>query len=135
MNKKLGEAMKVCTYHNEPDLAENIWGDICRRDKKSARIKLATFSLLGIASTVALVPAATMLSSDFTKSGFYEYFSLAIHNTSSISSYWQEILYSLGESLPVASIILSLTLVFVLIVSIKNGTKEIYRSQFIIKTY
>ncbi|MCX6751406.1 MAG: hypothetical protein NT161_01410 [Candidatus Nomurabacteria bacterium] len=135
MEKELKKAFHRAKYQENPDLAENIWHSITIRDKHISRIKLWVYSLVGFASLMGLIPAWKILSTDLAQSGFYEYFSLAFSNGSSFFSYWKEMTLSIVESLPVMSIILSLSLVFVFFLSLRFATKQITNNNHIGKTY
>jgi len=129
MEKELVKAFHKARYEEKPDLAENIWHNIVIRNKRIIRFKLWTFSFIGFTSLIGLIPAWKALSSNLAQSGFYEYLSLIFSNSGSVLSYWKELAFSIAESLPMMSIILSLSLVFILFFSIKYATKQIIRGQ------
>jgi hypothetical protein len=129
MEKGLMEAFHKAKYEGKSGLAENIWHGIAARNKHIARIKLWAFSFTGIASLAGLIPAWKILSSDLAQSGLYEYFSLVFSSGGSVFSYWRELSLSIAESLPTMSIILSLSLVFVLFLSLKYASKQIIKGQ------
>ena len=129
MEKELKKAFHKARYEEKSNLNLYIWQNIVIRNKRIARIKLWAFSFVGLASLAGLIPAWKTLSSDLAQSGLYEYFSLMFSNGGSIFSYWKELILSIAESLPTMSIILSLSLVFILFLSIKYATKQIIKSQ------
>ena len=132
MEKELKKAFLNAKYEENPNLAQNIWNSIIVQNKRIARLKLWAFSSIGLASLIGLIPAWHLLSNNLTQSGFYEYFSLAFSNGSSLLSYWKEFTLSIAESLPVMSIVLSLSLVFVFFLSLKFATKQIVKGQLIL---
>jgi hypothetical protein len=129
MEKELIRAFHKAKYEGKPDLAENIWHNLVRRDKQIVRLKLWAFSFAGLISFLGLIPAWKALLSNLTQSGVYEYFSLIFSNGSSVLSYWKELALSIAESLPLMSIILSLSLVFILFLSLKYVTRQIIKNQ------
>lgn len=110
-------------------LAQNVWNIIVMRDKCNIKIKLWAFSSLGFASFVGLVPVFKILLNDLTQSGFYEYASLVFSDTGLVLSAWKELAFSLVESLPIMSIIFTLSLLFTIFLSMKYVVKQIINSR------
>lgn len=129
MEQKLVEAFHKIKYEPDASLAENVWRTIILRNKRTAQLKLWAFAATGIASLIGLVPAFKILSNDLSQSGFYEYFSLIFSDSGSIISYWKEFILSLAESLPIASIIFTLSLIFVFFLSLRYAMKQINKVQ------
>jgi hypothetical protein len=125
MDKELTKAFHKIKYTESSNLAENIWSGIVVRNRRIARLKLWIFSFMGFTSFIGLIPAWYALSSDLTQSGFYEYFSLIFSSDGSIFTYWKEFALSIAESLPTTSIALSLSLVFVLLISLRYVARQI----------
>jgi hypothetical protein len=128
VKQKLIKAFQATKYEADLDLPENVWQAVVLRDRCIARAKLWTFSVIGFISLVGLIPVLKALLSDFTQSGFSEYLSLAFSSSGLIITYWKDFLLLLAESLPVLSIISSLTLVFIFFLSIKYAMKQIIKS-------
>jgi len=76
-------------------------------------------------SAVGLIPAFEMLLNNLAQSGFSEYFSLIFSDGGSMLTYWKELSFSLAESLPVMSIILTLSTLFVCFLSLRYLIKQI----------
>ncbi len=129
MEKELKKVFQKAKYEESSGLASGIWQNIAIRSKRKARFELWAFSFIGIISLTGLVPALKALSNNLVQSGFYEYFSLIFSNSSSLLSYWKELAFSIAESLPVMSIVLSLSLVFIFFLSIKYATRQVIRGQ------
>lgn len=70
----------------------------------AARLRLATFGTITFVSVLMLIPAVQYALSEFYTSGFYEYASLVFDSLS--YGYWQELLYSLADSLPSLALLL-----------------------------
>jgi len=70
----------------------------------AARFRLAAFGTVTFVSVLMLIPAVQYALSEFYTSGFYEYASLFFDSLS--RGYWQELLYSLADSLPSLSLLL-----------------------------
>ena len=131
MHQKLTKIFQKVKYESNINLAENVWQAIVLHDKCIVRVKLWAFSIIGFASLVGLVPAFKALSSDFVQSGFYEYFSLIFSDSGLIFSYWKELFFSLAESLPTISIILTLSLLFICFLSLRYLMKQISKGRLI----
>jgi hypothetical protein len=76
-----------------------------------------------------------ILINDFTQSGFYEYLSLAFSTKGLLFSYWKEFAFSLAESLPTMSIVLSLALLFIFFLSLRYVMKQIINNNRIGHAY
>ena len=131
MQDGLTKVFQKAKYKEDSLLAQNVWQAIVLHDKCIARVKLWAFSVVGFSSFIGLVPAFKILSTDLAQSGFYEYFSLAFSDGLSYLSYWKEFSFSLAESLPIMSITLSLSLVFILFLSLKYISKQIISNRSI----
>ncbi len=122
---KLTKIFQRAKYEPETNLTEHVWHAVTLRDEREARIKLWAFSSVMLASLAGLVPAFQMLFNDLAHSGFYDYFSLIFSDGASVLSYWKELALSLTESLPIMSIIFTLTLLFVCFLSLKYLIRQI----------
>ncbi len=132
MEKELIKVFHKAKYEEGSGLALNIWQKIVMRDRRIARLKLWAFSSIGLVSLIGLIPAGKSLFNDLGQSGLYEYFSLLFSSGNSIFSYWKELALSIAESLPIMSIILSLTLVFILFLSFKYASRQIIKGQLLL---
>jgi hypothetical protein len=131
MQSELIKIFKNAKYEPSPDLAFSVWRTIIAQDKRTARFKLWSLSLVLFVSSVGLIPAFQILLSDLTHSGFYEYFSLIFSDGGSMITYWKELSFSLAESLPIMSIVFILSLFFVVFLSLKYLFKQIGNSRLI----
>ena len=95
------------------------------RRLKKARIRAAFFGTVFLAALIALVPAWQEFYAEFTQSGFLQFISLLFSDAGVIASYWQELLISLAESLPVFGISAILASVFGILISLKFLTRDI----------
>ena len=135
MQDRLTKVFQKARYEENFNLGQNIWLTVMKREKRNTKIKLWIFTLAGITSLVGLVPAFRILGSDLAQSGFYEYLSLAFSDSGLILSAWREFMFSLAESLPVLSVIFTLSLVFIFFLSLKYAMKQIFRNQLLLPTY
>jgi hypothetical protein len=125
MQEKLTKIFKNTKYEPGLDLNEKIWSTIAVRNKRNAQNKFWIFAFMGFSSTIGLIPVVKILLTDLSQSGFYEYSSLLFSDSAIIVSYWKELILILAESLPIMSIILTLSLVFVLFLSFRYAMKQI----------
>jgi hypothetical protein len=128
MEQKLIKVFQKAKYEPGANLAENVWLAIVLREKRIARFKLWAFSIMGIVSLAGLIPAFNILLSDLAQSSFYEYFSLLFGGGGAVFSYWKELTLSLAESLPSASIIFVLSLIFIFFLSLRYAVKQINKN-------
>lgn len=129
MQDKLTKLFQKAKYKDSSDLVENVWRAIVLHDRCIARVKLWAFSAVGAVSFVGLIPAFKVLLGDLVQSGFYEYFSLIFSDSGLILSVWRELVFSLAQSLPVLSIVFTLSLVFIFFLSLKYILKQIINNQ------
>jgi hypothetical protein len=129
MEEKLKNLFQKAKIEPVEDLNNIIWGKIVLHNKHIAHFKLISFSSVGIASLVSLVPVFKLLINSFIQSGFYEYLSLAFSKGGIFSVYWKEFAYSLAESLPTMNIIFVLVLVFIFFLSLHFVIKQIIKGQ------
>ena len=127
MEQKLKKSFQKIKYEMDSNLPENIWQFIVLREKNFALLKLWSFVSIGTLSFIGLIPVLTILFSDLRKSGFYEYLSIAFSSSGSLITYWKDFLLLLGESLPIMSIIATLTLIFIFFLSLKYMMRQIIK--------
>jgi hypothetical protein len=112
-----------------PEPPQGLFEKILKRIQKERRIlfirHVAIFSTMLFGSLTALIPVSRMLISDFSSSGFFNFFSLIFYGFSSISSYWQSLALILLETLPATSIALFLAVLLIFLQSIKSLSKDI----------
>ena len=90
---------------------------IARESIRQARMRLALFGGVALASFGALVPVLRYAFESASGSGFSDYFSLVFSDAPAVLASWREFLLLLAESLPVASILAALAALFVFLVS------------------
>jgi hypothetical protein len=125
MEETLEKKFQKAKYGNPENLSENVWRAIIARDQRITRIKLWAFASVAALSVSLLIPAFRILLTDFKQSGFYDYLSLIFSSGGSIISYWKELAFSLAESLPAISIILTLSLLFICFFSMRHLMKQV----------
>jgi hypothetical protein len=129
LRAELTKIFQKAKYKSSTDQCLILWQSINLRERQTARLKSWAFAFLGLASLAGLVPAISALSTDLAQSGFNEYFSIIFSDSGSILSYWKELAFSLAESLPAISIILTLSLLFICFLSIKHLIKQLGKGQ------
>jgi hypothetical protein len=86
--------------------------------KRFGYLSLSVLSLSGsVLSIKILIEQATRL-------GFFKYLSLAFSDSGVIALYWKEYVLSLADSLPIASLVVSLFLLFILFISIRRASRQ-----------
>jgi len=93
-------------------------------DKRITLLKLWISACIGLSSLAGLVPTAIALSNNLSHSGLYEYLSLIFGDGWSVLSYWRELAFSIAQSLPITSIVFTLSLIFIFFLSLRYVFKE-----------
>ena len=99
----LGQTFKKIEYSPRPTLASDIIKKIRERQELLGRRRFWGFTILGNISLVLVVPAAMLLITQISQSGFLNYLSLA--GTSAISSSGSELVSTILSTLPLTGII------------------------------
>lgn len=131
MQDKLVKIFKNAKYNPDEGLAFSVFQTIITQDRRIARLKLWSLGFVLFASSMGLIPAFQILSSDLIHSGFYEYFSLIFSDGGAMLSYWKELSFSLAESLPTMSIVFTLSMLFICFLSLKYLIKQINKDQLL----
>jgi len=120
VEQNLQKLFKNAVYHPESRLSGDILSAI--EIKKAQIIKWKTFGYLGLSilSLSGSVFSIKSLIEESARLGFFNYLSLAFSDSGVIVTYWKEYTLSLADSLPVASLVLSFFLLFILFISIRR---------------
>jgi len=124
MDSDLIKAFQKAKYHPESRLSDDILLFIRIRQARKNNIKFWIYSSTGVVSFVGLFFSIKLLIADFIQSGFYEYLSLVFSDSKALS-YWKEITLSITESLPMTNLIISLSLVFIFLLSLRFMARNI----------
>ncbi len=121
---------KLFSYLKPPELPEGLFERVMSsvaREKslRSARARIALFSLWFAGSATAFVAAVKMLGASLAESGFAGFVSLAFFDTSAVLTSFGSYAFALLESLPVISVILFFTVIFAALGSLRLMTKKI----------
>lgn len=108
-----------------PHLKKAVFLRLQREKRRAARFKLAGFSALAIISFALIFPAINYLLGQLASSGFSQYVSLIFSDGAYLTSYWQEFILALAESLPVLGLIAVLASIFTLLNSLRVAAKNI----------
>jgi hypothetical protein len=106
-------------------LLEKILKRIHKEERLLVFKKIIIFSVMLMGSLAGLVPALRMLLSDFSRSGFVSFFSLIFSDPSVVAMYWRSFTMILLETLPALSLALFLTVLLILLQSIKSLTRSL----------
>lgn len=124
MDKNWEKLLKISPIEPPEQLRRNILARIELKQRQVARTKLALWGGLSLASFILIIPASLYVISEFSRSGFYQYFSLLFSDGGLALIYWKEFSLSLAESVPVlaVTVILLALLVFLesTLLAIKN---------------
>ena len=132
MTEKLINNQNQATPEPPADLLYKIMDRIgAEKKRRQIRRHLAFFSLSLIGSVAAFYPAGQMLWHDFNASGFFQFFSLLFSDSEIVLKYWQNFLFSLLEALPIVSVIILLSLVWIFLESLKFFVRDLKDFQLI----
>ena len=127
MEKELTKIMLRSRCQPAPELSLSIWDKIIEREKRLRRAKLYTFSFVGLFSFIASIPVFITLVNNLTKSGFFDYWSVAFSSNGAIISYWKELALSLTDSLPMVNVLSTLILISIFLLSFGFVLKQIIK--------
>ncbi|MES2059713.1 MAG: hypothetical protein V4438_01650 [Patescibacteria group bacterium] len=91
---------------------QNLAGRICLaiecKARSRARVRFGLLAALSITSITSSVIFFVNLWQSITKTAFYDYLSIVISDTGTISAFWKQLLASLAESVPAFALIIFL---------------------------
>lgn len=131
MNENLSKLLKQAYNHPESRLSDDIWCALQIEQKNHLKRKTLVYSFVGILSLSGFIFMSVYLKKEFSSSGFFEYTSLVFSDGNIISLYWKEYLLSLADSIPVASLVATLFLLFSMLLSIKKIINQ-YKNQLLL---
>lgn len=109
-------------------LVDSIFARIIETKRKNARRRSIFYVSVACLSLIAFIPATRFAISEFYRTGFYDYLSLAVTDSSTILLSWKEFLLSLADSLPVIAITFALSVIFTfagsLFMAVRNMKSE-----------
>jgi hypothetical protein len=95
----------------------------CAR-RRAARFRLAALGVVIAVSGTALVPAANYTLHEFYTSGFYDYLTLFFSDSQIAFAHWQEISFSLAESLPSIALLVLVSVAAVFLWSLRSARRD-----------
>lgn len=120
VEQDLQKLFKQAKYQPAGRLSGDIWASIELKNAQIAKWKKYSYMSLSVLSLFGSAFSIKSLIIQSTQLGFFEYLSLTFSDSGIIAKYWKEYTLSLADSLPVASLAITLFLLFVLFVSIKR---------------
>jgi len=120
VEKNLHKLFQEAEYCPESRLSENIFNTIEHKSTQITKLKRFGYLSLSVLSLSGSVLSIKSLIEQSSKLGFYDYLSLAFSDSGVIATYWKEYVLSLADSLPIASLVISCLLLFVLFISIQR---------------
>ena len=94
-------------------LCQRVMNKVEHRELALARGRTLGFGLVLIFVVAALIPAVTYLSSASKASGLGQYISLLLSDSSYVMSHWQDLAFSITESLPIMAIVMIVALLLI----------------------
>jgi hypothetical protein len=124
VEQNLQKLFKEAAYHPESRLSGDIWTAIEIKKAQITKWKRFGYLSLSILSLSGSVFSIKSLIEESIRLGFFSYLSLAFSDSGVIATYWKEYTLSLVDSLPVASLVLSFLLLFILFISIRRASYQ-----------
>jgi len=131
VEQNLQKLFKRASYEPESRLSDEVWGLIENKKRRITKWKVFGYSGLSILSLVGSVFSIKILVEQFIRLGFFDYLSLVFSDSSVITIYWKEYTLTLADSLPFASLGVSLFFLFLLFVFI-NRTSCQFKNRLLI---
>jgi hypothetical protein len=120
MEKDLNLLFKKIAFEPDLSLKDKIFETINLKKKRRARFGIFTYLGSSFAFLTGSIFSFQPLIKGLNSLGFFEYVSLVFSDGSALALIWKDYLLTLVDSLPVASLGLSMFLLFLLFVSIKK---------------
>jgi len=92
--------------------------------RRAAAVRLVARGMVMILSGVLLVPSMSYAINEFYTSGFYEYVSLLFSDGSVALAHWQEISFSLAESLPSLALLILASITAIFLWSLRSAARD-----------
>lgn len=111
-------------------LFDSVMDKVAAESKASkVRKNLIIFSTASICSLFATIAMTMVAQSDFSQSGFWQYFSLIFSDFGLMVDFWQNYIFSLLGAFPATSIILLLGSLLIFVESLAAVIKNIKKYQ------
>jgi hypothetical protein len=99
-NNSMNYETTPCPAGFEQTIIKNIRTAEIKADKRSFIVRWFGLGSLSLASLAGTIASAIYLVDAMNTSGTFQYISLALSDSGSVSSYWKELLLSVLESVP-----------------------------------
>ena len=124
MEQNLQKIFKNAKYQPEGRLSGDIWNMVEYKINQKTKLKKFGYLSLSILSLSGSVFSIKGLIEEATRLGFFNYLSLAFSDSGVIATYWKEYTLSLADSLPLASLVLSFSLLFIMFFSVRKASYQ-----------
>lgn len=124
MEQNLQKLFKNAIQTPDSRLSGYVWQMIEYKSAKITKWKRFGYLSLSVLSLSGSILSIKSLAVEFVRLGFYEYLSLAFSDSGIIANYWREYTLSLVDSLPIASLMISFFLLFVLFISVRRASYQ-----------
>jgi hypothetical protein len=131
VEQKLQKLFKNASYLPEGRLSGDVFRFIEYKSSRITKLKRFGYLSLSVLSLSGSVLSIKVLIEQSTRFGFFKYLSLVFSDSGVIALYWKEYVLSLADALPVASLITTLFLLFVLFISIRRASYQ-FKSKLLI---
>jgi len=132
VEQNLHKLFKPSSDNKESKLSSDIWNVIESKTTHMTKQKTLFYLSIGAMSLVGTIFSVKSLIEEFLRLGFFNYLSLIFSDIGVITTYWREYTLTLMDSLPVTSLIILFSLLFILFISIRRVSYKFRRKFSII---
>jgi hypothetical protein len=111
----------------------HVFSRIAESQKKTARIRFVSFTLISFASFTSLIPLTSFALGELSESEFYQYLSIIFTDRDILFFAWKDSILGLIESIPLTGITVSLVAVFIFLYSVNLAAKSTHGSLLTLK--
>lgn len=122
METNLQKSLKQISYRPDCRLSEDIWNEVLRKSNKVAKWKTFIYLCVGALSLSGSIFSVKSLVEQFSRLGFFDYFSLIFSDGGIVATYWKDYTLTLVDSFPIATLGVSLFLLFAMFVSVRKAS-------------
>ncbi len=107
------------------NLVQKILFAIDEKQRRSLRFRVILSGSLALIALIAFIPAWREFQTEISQSGFWQFVSLLFSDSHFVVAYWNDLLFSLLESLPIVSTMAVLGVFFIFLSSLSSLVKNI----------
>ena len=125
MDRNWKKIFKNLEFLEPPEgFSERVFNLILKQSRRASEIRFRVYTAIAAVSLISFIFAIKYILQEFSRTGFYEYLSLAFSDGGTVLIYWKEFTLTLAESLPAVEITLVLTILLAFLGSVSLAIKN-----------